>query len=317
MTKLLYNIFPRQIALPYRITVDREKFYKMINLINGKKRIFSSIYNYTGNFEYDRIALKVDKVFFDFDGPESLPYALTLIEECISKGYQFIPFFSGAGFHVYVFTNSDKLINPKVALTKFQNQFKGMDRSSIGDVARVATIPNTYNVKRGKFCIPLTIEDMKAGYDHMKDLAECQRFDARVYGDTPVNLTSYDGEYEEEPTIFDEPRIDTRKITELPPCINDILSYTKKGFRGRYLLIVYLKDAGYTKTQIEDVIKEFCTDKEAKHCIDEEKQVNYLYWKNIMFPSCEQIKSEGRCPEKAFCNFTRMYDRTHIVKIYK
>jgi len=304
--------------MPYRITVIEKDFYDYINCYNGKKRLFSSVYNYTGNFEYDRIALKVDKVFFDFDGDDCLKNVWDFVNECIKNDYKFITFFSGAGFHVYVFTTAKHLDNPKLALTRFQMMFSGMDRTSIGDVARVATIPNTYNTKRGRFCIPVTLGDLSLGYEHIRELATEQRYDIQFYGDTLVDLSTFDGPEEERHYhVFDEPRVEIEEIKELPPCINDLLSYEKKGFRGRFLIIVYLKDAGYLENQIEDIIRKYCAGKEAEHCIKEERQVKYLYWKDIMFPSCDQMKCDGRCPVVDFCEFTRPYGNKHLVKIYK
>ncbi len=313
----LYHLFPRQIAFPFRVTVQKDEFYKHINLLNGKKRIFSSVYNYTGNFEYDKLALVIDKVFFDFDGPDSLPNALALLKECIDNDYLCMPLFSGGGFHIYVFTDGKRLQNPKYALTGFQNKFSGMDKTSVGDIARVATIPNTFNTKRGKFCIPVSIEDMQLGYDSILEKATKQWFVYYTYGKNKISLVDGNAELVYQTFRFEEPRIETRNIDKIPPCINDILSYEKKGYRGRYLVINYLKDAGYLESEIEDIITEFCTDQEAKHCICEERQVNRLYWKDIMFPYCEQIKSEGRCPHEQFCEFTREYGEKHLVWIYK
>jgi len=316
MTKLLYNRFPRQIAMPFRITVDKEKFYHTINATNGKKRLFSSIYNFTGNYEYDRIALKVDKVFFDFDGSDSLKHALEFAKECLNKEYKFIPFFSGGGFHIYVFTNEHWLQNAKVALSRFQTQFNGMDRTSVGDIARVATIPNTYNTRRGKFCIPISLDHMIQGYEYVANMATNQIFTPYIYGNSLVDLTGYDCPAEDVIIKFDEPKIDVRNVDSLPPCINDILSNAKKGFRGRFLIITYLKDMGYVRSQIEDLLREFCTGKEADHCIIKERQLDYLYWKDIMFPTCEQLKYEGRC-QCDWCDFTREYSSKHLVKIYR
>lgn len=313
----LYHLFPRQIAFPFRVTVQKDEFYKHINLLNGKKRIFSSVYNYTGNYEFDKLALVIDKVFFDFDGPDSLPNALALIQECLNNEYRFMPLFSGGGFHVYVFTNKKQLCNPKFALSGFQRKFSGMDATSVGDIARVATIPNTFNTKRGRFCIPVSIEDIKSGYDFVIDKAKEQCFDYKIYGMNLVDLIDGDTEMVYQTFKFEEPRIETRKIDKLPPCINDILSYKKKGYRGRFLVINYLKDAGYFESEIEDIIHEFCTEQEVRHCIREERQVNRLYWKDIMFPYCEQIKIEGKCPYDGFCEFTRKYGDKHLVWIYK
>jgi len=315
-TKLLYPNFPRQISMPYRKTVDKDQFYSMINLYNGKKRIFSSIYNYTGNYEYDRIALQVDKIFFDFDGDEAQKNTILFVEKILEKNYKFSVFFSGGGFHVYVFTDCKKLYNPKYAIAKFQMQYKGIDKTIVGDVARVATIPNTYNTKRKRFCIPITIEELYGNIDHIHIKARQQRFYASLYGSMNVSLVGYDTTEVVDDRPFEEPVI-VENIKDLPPCLNHILSLQKKGFRNRYILINYLKDYGYLESQIKGIIKEFFTDEEYTHCIKEEKQLHYLYWKNTMFPKCEGLKSEGICLTRDYCEFTREYDGKHLVKIYR
>ena len=159
MYNLLYNYFPRQISLPYRKNVDREEFFSLINRLNGKSRIFASVYNYTGNFEVDRSFLNLDKIFFDFDGEDAYKNFVYLVTMLLDEDLKFICTFSGAGFHVYLFTTGYMgLKNNKGCLYNAHKHFikKGIeiDEKIVGDVARVATVPNTYNTRRRRFCIP-------------------------------------------------------------------------------------------------------------------------------------------------------------------
>ena len=68
MINEMYNIFPRQVATPKRYDINSmAELIKFIEVWNGKVRIFTSVYNYTGKEEEDIKNLKVNKLFFDLD----------------------------------------------------------------------------------------------------------------------------------------------------------------------------------------------------------------------------------------------------------
>jgi len=340
LLNILYDTYPRQLAFPYRKLVEnRAQFYQLINRYNGRKRIFASIYNYTGNKQYDRFNLNLDKLFIDIDGGErSIEYAKRLSDWLNEKNLKYTMIFSGGGFHFYIFTmNYENLRNKKTALTKshlyFKNKLKiEIDEHIIGDLARVATVPYTLNTKRKRFAIPVTSEDLDEGYDYISEKAKRQFHKFKIYGDRLFDIKEFDNGYESDDVDFcfveyDKAKIDEDKVLrELPPCIASLLAngqQKRAGWRGRYLIIVYLRDKGLLPGNIVDIIKKYLTTNkngrpEWKHCVYEECQIKYLFQNENMFPTCERVKMEGYCPIKGeFCEFSREWGGIHLVNIYK
>lgn len=340
MYDMLYSSFPRQIAYPHRKTVDQEEFYSTINRLNGKVRIFSSIYNFTANPAFDKINLDLDKIFFDFDGEDALKNAKFLAFHLAKMDLKHLIFFSGGGFHIYLFTTGyDRLKNKKACLTNvhryFINEYKvDVDKAIIGDIARVATIANTWNTKRHRYCIPISITDMSEGYEHISEMAKKQRFEFEPYGTKLFDVSSFDGSEDfgyAEVKVSEEikEQIDADKIlSKLPPCLATMLananSGNRVGWRGRFLILVYLRDSGTLYGNACDLITKYLKHSkagivESDHCLRDEQQARRVYERDeTMFPSCEQIKREGICTTRTFCSFCKRGDHgAHIQSIYR
>ena len=336
MYNILYPDFPRQVSLPQRKTVERDVFYDTINKFNGIKRIFSSVYNYTGNPTFDNLNLNINKVFFDFDGENSIESVKRLSNCLQSNGFKHIVLFSGAGFHVYLFTETCcAKTNYKQYVLKTQEHFikqlnLTVDEKVIGDVARVATVPNTWNTRRRRFCIPLSEKDMEHDFDFISNKAKTQQFDFQIIGDKLFNIQKLGVTIEcgNECNIIEVPDEVKREIQHndvlksLPLCISSPLFNAKKekiGWRGRYLIIQYLIDTGYLTGEIKAIFEHFMTGNEYTHCVREEKQIDYVYRRDgNMVPRCESLKQEKFCVCKGFCEKTQEWDEgTHFVDIYK
>lgn len=339
MYDLLYSQFPRQIAYPYRRIVNKKEFYSIINNLNGKVRVFSSVYNYVGDRTVDRINLDLDKIFFDFDGDNALENARVLGSWLIMHNYKFILLYSGGGFHVYLFTENYKVIeNKKSCLLNIHKWFirnlgLQIDRTIVGDIARVATIPNTWNTKRKRFCIPVTLDDIDKGIEYINKLAENQRFDYESYGSKLFDVTphisndmSIDCEIEVNESMIKDINND-ELLKELPLCISSLLYKgisTRVGWRGRYLIYCYFRDSGIPYGNACNIINKYLvTTKNGKtesyHSLIEENQGKKIYERDeSMFPSCESLKREGYCPINGFCNKCRRGDgMVHIQNIYR
>jgi hypothetical protein len=336
MYNILYPDFPRQISLPQRKTVDRGLFYSMVNKYNGIKRIFASIYNYTGNPAFDNLNLNINKVFFDFDGVNALAEVRKLTACLQNNGFKHIVLFSGAGFHVYLFVDPcDPATNYKNYVMKTQQHFitqlgLNVDEKVIGDIARVATIPNTWNTRRNRFCIPLTNKDLVTDFETISTKAKRQVFDFEIMGDTFFNIRKLGVTIEcgNDCNITEIPDDIKREINhdsilkDLPLCISSILFKAQKekiGWRGRFLTIQYLIDAGHLPGDIKAIFEHYLSQNEFHHCVREEKQVDYVYRRDgNTFPRCESLKKEGFCKCKGFCEKTQEWDETtHFVDIYK
>jgi hypothetical protein len=340
MYDMLYKSFPRQIAYPYRKTVEEEEFYSFIDRLNGKVRIFSSVYNFTANSVFDKFNLDLDKIFFDFDGEKAIENAKLFAKCLIEQNLKHLILFSGGGFHIYLFTiGYSELKNKKACLTNAHkyliDKYKiDVDKAIIGDIARVATVPNTWNTKRKRYCIPVTIEDLNKGYEHISELAKEQNFDFTLYGTKLFDISSFDGSEDygyAEMEVSEEIRKQINEdelLSSMPECLSAMLananSGNRVGWRGRFLILVYLRDRGILYGNACDIITAYLKHSksgivESHHCIREEQQARRVYGRDeTMFPSCEQLKREGICPVSGFCSHCREGDYgVHLQTIYR
>ena len=110
----LIDDMPKAIGVPERIVFyDKTKLLDYVNLWNGKKRIFLSLYNVANP--------QINKLWFDFDSEDSFKNMLIMHNYCNEHNYRHIVVFSGGGFHLYIYTkNYENLVDKKMALKLMQ-----------------------------------------------------------------------------------------------------------------------------------------------------------------------------------------------------
>lgn len=337
----LYNRFPRQIGIPYRYTFnDYSQFYNFINRKKFHHRIYASLYNYTGDDVTDKKNLMVDKIFFDLDNDKCFENVKLLHEKAMENNYKHCIFFSGGGFHFYIFTkNYEKLKNKKDALFNAQ-QFIAkntglkigeaheydLDEKIIGDIARIATVPFTYNHKRKRFCIGVSEEMLNTSYKDIKEKAKQQIFKSYVYGTDLFDISKFDTERpihikEFEITKDLQIEIDSDSmLKELPPCAINWLKQPHVGYKKRGYIIMLLRDKGYLLEETEEFLKRHLQPAEFIHCCTRqfapgynepgENQHVYLYNnRKTVFPNCSTLKFLGECvcPDKEKCKEVDFY----------
>jgi hypothetical protein len=348
---VLYPSFPRQLGFPYRVTCkNNSEFYTTIKKNIKHRRVFASVYNYVNNpFHINKI-LNLDKIFFDFDG---------LTDDVVSEVEQFVfnlkkdnikhlVCFSGGGFHVYIFNeNYVDIDSKKGTLLNLHNHFineyklKNVDRSVIGDIARIATVPNTFNFKRKKFCVPLTYDKLfNIDFDTIGESQEKINQDF-ISGKTSFDISNFNTDEIQFDSLTEEdvPDIKTRDIllsqdikndkilNEIPVCVKDVLLSGREKYIGTYermLIIVYFRDSGYPIGNIVEIIKQYLTTsrkgvKEWQHCL-KEKQIEFIFSSGYkyVFPTCESLMEREYCKLNDFCDFSKEYhDENHVLKVYK
>lgn len=338
MYSWLYKGFPRQLGFPSRVTVrSREEMDNLINKYNGKVRIYASVYNYVPDEEH---LLKLDKVFFDFDGRDAHTDVSRLVKYLVDHDYMFTYFFSGGGYHLYLFLDTQyHVINKKDCLTNIHNFFQKecditIDPAVIGDIARIATVPNTYNCRRKRFCIPLLLDDIEESHELISEVAKVQCMSGVVYGSKLFNPEPYD--YPSENTIWSDNiaysfdgetlRIgDDIEELDLHPCVLNMLAIGHSahiGYRGRFHVITYLRDIGTPFNDCRNIIKKYLTNihdgkPEWQHCFNK-RDIEKIYGNlRYNFVKCEKMKEEGFCPECDFCDRVNWNGSYHKVDIYK
>ena len=311
--KILYPHFPRHFAKPERKAVNSfEELMKQINDYNGICRCYCSIYNFP-----DIANLVVDKVCFDFDDDSGKNGDIRCLVDTKAlhekvKDVKHAIVFSGRGFHVYIFTDSEKLQNPKEAIKNFQTKMEVdlelmLDRTIKGDIARILTIPGTFNIRRNRFAIFVSDEDLKMGYEYIKEKAKKQHSELTIYGEKLLSLKEFDtatvriNMEDFKMTDYNE-TVEEEVLKNAPPCIIRMLK-EDGDFRSRWLFTLYMKEMGHSADVTNEIAKKYFskfkrTDryKDNYTHYKKVKTLNYVYSKEDFFPNCATIYSEGKCP---------------------
>lgn len=341
MYKELYSLYPRQIGIPFRITCEnKSEFYSNINRYMKQYRVYASIYNYISNDSYIKNNLAVDKIYFDFDGLEDhvRNEVKTFAEKLYSENIKHTVIYSGGGFHMYIWTkNYATLDSKKASLLNSHNHFineydlKYLDPAVVGDIARLATIPNTYNYKRKSFATPISIDDIMTISPTQQQVVNTSKF---IAGNELFDISEYNSKEiiycntseENIPELTCKLNIDY--YDKLPQCLQNIL---QEGYGGKYvgtykrmLLILFMRDVGIPIGNIVELFKYYLRGQrkgivEWRHCLHEH-QIEFVYMKSYQygFPDCERLKDKGLCPMIKYCDYVKeYYNGKHVLKCYK
>lgn len=315
----VFNSFPRQMGFPNRtrIVCNTKEFIDSINKNNGKTTVFTSLYSFEKLTESkpDFESAKISHIFLDLDNANSLENANKLHSLLNQKNLEHCIFFSGGGFHIYIRASPKELKNKKgtifnavlaladeVKLKIGINGDADIDAHCVGNIAQLVRVPNTYNFKRSRFCIPLKDSDLRLDFESIYKLSQSQRsFFSRSYGELPLDLSQYDGEAIEKTKFINEVdfgdslNIDL-DISSLPPCLQGL--YTKKLFnhRCRYYIITYCKEIGLPIKDCIALLRKLLPPRTFNHCVYEESQPMWIYRRgDLGFPSCARLKEENLC----------------------
>lgn len=310
-----FNSFPREVLAKRKVVHDMKEFIDTINTYNGKTDVFTSVYafkNLQENGKPDWSSIQIDKVFFDLDGDSAFADMVKLHNWACNKDIRHTINFSGGGYHVYLWVAYKHLKNPSGCLYNFCDWLSKElditpDRKIFGDIKRITRVPNTWNCKpeRQCWCIPITDEHFKGATSSVKQRlndyqewgtkkADIQRFDMKA---NPIS--------EFDDTTYDVENGHNRDIDNAPPCIQAMLKMPDLSWRGRFLLISWLRDNGFLISETIEILRKtlshepYYSSRRGRfyHCVYEEKQPFFVY-KDIdrIFPSCETINRDGFCP---------------------
>jgi hypothetical protein len=301
--------FPREVGPPRKVVNNLKEYLDFLNLYNGKKKaVYHSIYKFD-KFNCDKpdySSAIVDTLFFDFDDKSCNAY-----EECkklhtllLEQDLKHFIVMSGRGYHLYLFTKVQELGNIKEAIKGGQLYFinklgLNVDKQVIGNPAQLARVPNTYNVKGGRFCILLEKGQFDMGDSVIKENAKKQNFikDGNI-GTKLFDLTPFDKK-DETNDVIDYEEVNASSdipINDFPPCILKLLRKGNCGWKDRYIIIIYLRERGYSQQETLQLLKDFLDENKFIHCIREERQLQYLYTRrDLMFPTCKELIRDGYC----------------------
>ena len=313
-----FNDFPRELGFPQRscLVYTQKEFLDKINRSNGKSTCFTSLYAFEkikedGRPDYD--SAKVTHIFFDLDNGNAMLNAQKLHKFLEEQNFKHTMNYSGGGFHVFLATQypnflKDKKsaiynaivdISEKVGMKIGIDEHSDIDSHSLGNLAQLVRVPNTWNFKRRRFCTPITAVQL-GNYDELLYTASHQNNWITIYGEKYLDLSQYDRE-----------RIERAKPVELeleestgveldfekfPPCIKSLLTANLIKHRCRYLIITYCKELGLSLSDTVQLLKKYLPSRTFHHCVSEERQPLFIYRRgDLVFPNCETLRAEGYC----------------------
>ena len=304
-----------------RATNSLIEFCNFINKFNGKFNIYTTLYSFNklspNGITGDYNTANVSSIFVDIDVKTSkgekvdvVNEGKKLVEWLESTNYKFNINFSGRGLHFFIYTNNNKLNNPKIALKKFVEKAVSesgaiVDKSSFGDVAREVRVINTINLKSGLYCVPIKPEELTS-IEEIALIARGQRkFGSDfIFGTKLVDLSQNDGESlitrksnEKEEKVSTEINVEQfKKVYGDIPCIKDIIEDDHAGYSKRTMFITFMKNKGFTDSEINKVLQEFISDEKWNSSECTRTHVEKISKYNYRIASCKSYKSKGLCP---------------------
>src|SRR3990167_4160677 len=346
----MFSSFPREINR--KLVMNKVQALAMINELNGKQNVYTSVFAFekTRDVTYDnKTILKadyesaiIDKIFFDFDSNGCFENVKKMHSFLMEHDIMHCIYFSGRGFHLYIMTeeqsdfkfkkdcywNAGKFFAEMSGLTIGKGEQFDLDSSTIGDLARITRYPNTYNVKRQRFCIPLKNDDI-LDYEYIKKEALTQRdFFIHLFGTKKIQLDYFDHpklqHYENGEMI--EITIPNLLPDDIPveygdekfyPCVKKMI-VERSGFQGWFYGVLWLRDKmGCTEQEAHAIMKKYLSrfkrtdgfNNDYQHIVHSDMTIKTVYsdkQNKYNFPRCESLWQQGWCPGKC-PNFNRIY----------
>lgn len=181
--------------LPRRIVRSKEEYLSYVKAQNNRTNVYTSVYDFAEFAEKAKIDSSVilDRIFLDFDAHgQSIEQAWrdvnVVMTYVVDNDYQHTLFFSGRGFHLFIFGEvTDTIRNIQVFFREIKTYLVNRVGSDItlddrvGQATRLRRIPNTVNMssrdENGNpyFCIPLLRTDLDKQVHEILELAKKPR----------------------------------------------------------------------------------------------------------------------------------------------
>ena len=295
-------IKPRRIKI-----INKNDVQFFVEIYNGKKDLYQTVYNYEDIIDVNTVI--VDKIFLDFDFDIDMKFlkdARTVAKYLYDNDYLFYIRFSGNGFHIFILLDQNELKNPKNAIKNYvkflhKETKTESDPAVVGDLRRVVRIPNTLNIKHKDryYCISLSYDElMNMTYEEIRLLAKNSRNkNDFINGHRYLNISTWDNNIIKNNNKRGQQKIiiNNQINDNIPPCVQSLMKDPMLGNAGRIQVILFFRDLGYTKEEVEEVLYNFLSEEKFNHCVYEEHLIDYLFEKDYIFNDCSIQKENGFC----------------------
>lgn len=318
-----------------KIVLTRNEYAKFVHAQNNKTNVYTTVYDFREFSEKAKVDSSVirDRIFLDFDAHEDdLEMAwrdLKVVMELVHKrDYEHTFFFSGRGFHLFLFGEETQDMRNIQTLFKEIKEYLiskvGKDNSlddRVGQHTRLRRVPNTVNMASSDedgnpyFCIPLVKEDLSNNLTDILTLAKRQRMiPFKKCGNTKV--------------IFPKaPPIEAMKgevsvpssVGKLPmlPCLYNAVMVENPSHIARAYLVSWYRDliSGYQDLEtlddkektlnlvVEELERVFAESDSVWLDWDKQttkKHAKFTVFNNYNAPHCDKLISEGFCVGKCW-----------------
>lgn len=322
--------FPREIGLKRALVHGRKEYIRFLKKMRSKTACYTSLYSFTKMNEDKKPDYRyaiLDRAWWDFDagergGIEQVKQDVAQLIGRLDGDVRVVA--TGRGFHVHQLF-SKPVIGPeyRLPLEHYQRRkARGLvTLDGVGFPEKMTRIPNTYNPKRGRWCVVITAEDF------MKDPAGCTIPSAPIprpsiyhpFGEPNSLIEAFDFEswcntYEvidDDYSFVDNVTLDSSTLTAgsvpLMPCLAKAVYQDKPNHHVRVALVQHMADT------LRDFADPDAINSEQRREIEDEifDFIKGLGWKNWngsasrkgikstmkyrRVPSCSWFAARGMC----------------------
>ena len=315
--------------------ITRNDYIEFVNLHNNRTNVYTTVYD----FEYFTESMPVeasviiDRMFLDFDAhEEELDKAWrdvrAVMQLVISNDYKHTLFFSGRGFHLFLFGKRTKNMRDVQTFFKEIKEYlvmkvgkKNTLDERVGQTTRLRRVPNTVNMSssdgegNARYCIPLTVDDLSLDIEEILSMAL-----------KPRHIPFQKGG-KNEVTFPKAPPIEAMKGSisvpssggKLPmlPCLHNAVMVENPTHLARAYLVSWYRDllSGYTNLDNDGdkrKVHELIVDELERVFADSDsvwldwdknetiKHSRFTVNNNYNTPHCDRLISEGFCVGKCW-----------------
>ena len=313
----------------------KNEYFEFVKSHNNRTNVYTTVYDFEHFTETMPVedSVIIDRIFLDFDAHENnLDMAWrdvkVVMEMVIENNYLHTLFFSGRGFHLFLFGKPTK--NMRNVQTFFREIKQLLDLKvgkknsldeRVGQKTRLRRVPNTVNMSssdgkgNARYCIPLTIDDLRLDIEEILTMALEPR------------LLPFKKSGKNEVVFPEAPPIEAMKgsvsvpstVGNLPmlPCLYNAVMVENPTHLARAYLVSWYRDllSGYTdlvnqadkaqvhKLVVEELERVFADSDSVWLDWDKSETIKhskFTVYNNYNTPHCDKLISDGFCVGKCW-----------------
>ena len=313
----------------------KNEYFEFVKSHNNRTNVYTTVYDFEHFTETMPVedSVIIDRIFLDFDAHEdNLDMAWrdvkVVMEMVIDNDYLHTLFFSGRGFHLFLFGKTTK--NMRNVQTFFREVKQLLDLKvgknnsldeRVGQKTRLRRVPNTVNMSssdgkgNARYCIPLTINDLRLDIEEILTMALEPRLlpfkksgkKEVVFPEAPP-IEAMEGSVSVPSTVGNLPML---------PCLYNADMVENPTHLARAYLVSWYRDllSGYTdlvnqedkmqvhKLVVEELERVFADSDSVWLDWDKSETIKhskFTVYNNYNTPHCDKLISDGFCVGKCW-----------------